>query len=127
MYNNYIGDYLYSIYYDEQGKAIKTDNLYYDSNYNKSSESKNTENLTNVGNTKNININDNKDDTKILYEKEINENTRIRVANKGAILTQRSIIGIQKTTDGGKTWRKQILTPDKFVQIHNGAKFIFIN
>ena len=63
----------------------------------------------------------------ILYKKEINENTIIRIRNLGAILAQRSIIDIEKSTDGGKTYRNQIETADGFIQIHNGAKFLFLD
>lgn len=63
----------------------------------------------------------------ILYEKVIDENTRVRVVCKGAVLAQRSIIGIEKTTDGGENWTNQIKSYDGFIQIHNGAEFVFLD
>lgn len=60
----------------------------------------------------------------ILYKKEINENTIIRVRNLGAILAQRSVINIEKSTDGGKTYIGQT---KEGITIHNGAKFTFID
>lgn len=63
----------------------------------------------------------------ILYEKEIDENTIIRIKSLGAILAQRSIIDIEKSTDGGKTYRNQIESSDGFIQIHDGAEFVFID
>lgn len=60
----------------------------------------------------------------ILYKKEINENTIIRVRNLGAILAQRSVINIEKSTDVGKTYIGQT---KEGITIHNGAKFTFID
>ncbi len=60
----------------------------------------------------------------ILYKKEINKNTIIRVKNLGEILAQRSVIDIEKSTDGGKTYISQT---KEGITIHNGAEFMFIN
>lgn len=60
----------------------------------------------------------------ILYKKEINENTIIRVRNLGEILAQRSVINIEKSTDGGKTYIEQT---KEGITIHNGAEFTFID
>ena len=60
----------------------------------------------------------------ILYEKKIDENTIVRVKNLGAILAQRSVIDIEKSTDGGKTYISQT---KEGITIHNGAEFMFIN
>ena len=60
----------------------------------------------------------------ILYEKKLNENTIIRVKNLGAILAQRSVIDIEKSTDNGKTYIGQT---EEGITIHNGAEFIFID
>lgn len=98
-------------YYDEDGKVIKTNS----SNYYKTSNSNNT----NQSNKTEIS-----QDSDILYEKVINNNTIIRVINKESILAQRSIISIEKTTDGGQTWEKRL---PEGMQIHNGAKFIFLD
>ena len=72
-------------------------------------------------------------DTKILldgdtiYEKKISDKVSIRVVYAGAVLAQRSLIEIEKTTDGGTTWKNQIDGDDPFIQIHNGAEFTFID
>ncbi len=72
-------------------------------------------------------------DTKILldgdtiYEKKISDKVSIRVVYAGAVLAQRSLIEIEKTTDGGATWKNQIEGDDPFIQIHNGAEFTFID
>ena len=58
-----------------------------------------------------------------LYEKRVDDNIIIRVVYKGAVLAQRSIIGIKKSTDGGVTWKEQ----KEDLQIHNGAEFIFLD
>lgn len=63
----------------------------------------------------------------ILYEKKINDKVIIRVVNNGYILAQRSIVSVQKTIDGGKTWTEQIEDSDGFIQIHNNSQFIFID
>jgi len=90
---------------------------------------KNKVSQINTNSTKNeiSNENDTIIDENILYEKVIDENIRIRVAFKGAVIGQRSIVGIEKTTDGGKTWINQIESYDGFIQIHNGAKFVFLD
>ena len=63
----------------------------------------------------------------ILYEKKFDENKAIRVVCRDYILVQRSLVVFEKTYDGGVTWVEQSENEDKFVQIHNGAKFVFIN
>ena len=60
----------------------------------------------------------------ILYKKEIDENTIVRVKNLGEILAQRSVIDIEKSTDGGKTYTGQT---EVGITIHNGAEFTFID
>lgn len=60
----------------------------------------------------------------ILYEKKLNENTIIRVKNLGAILAQRSVINIEKSTDNGKTYIGQT---EEGITIHNGAEFVFLD
>ena len=60
----------------------------------------------------------------ILYEKKLNENTIIRVKNLGAILAQRSVIDIEKSTDNGKTYIGQT---EEGITIHNGAEFVFLD
>lgn len=60
----------------------------------------------------------------ILYKKKIDENTIVRVKNLGEILAQRSVIDIEKSTDGGKTYTGQT---EVGITIHNGAEFTFID
>ena len=99
-------------------------------------ESANIDNLQNSIEDSNSVANSNTDanlDTKILldgdtmYEKKISDKVSIRVVYAGAVLAQRSLIEIEKTTDGGATWKNQIEGDDPFIQIHNGAEFTFID
>lgn len=63
----------------------------------------------------------------ILYEREINPKVKIRIINRGAVLGQRILIVIGKTTDGGKTWYNQLEIDDGALTVNNGAKYVFIN
>ena len=113
-------------YYDKNGKIINNEDNSLDSkitNSNDIIEGTLKENISN-DNYKNDSINE---ENEILYEKKIDDKKSIRVIYKGSVLAQRSIIGIEKTYDGGKTWIEQLDNLDKFIQIHNGAKFVFIN
>jgi len=106
-------------YYDENGKVISTNNISKPVILDSNKQEINREEVKKEeSNTKYILEDD------ILYEKIINENTRIRVVNLGPILAQRSVIDIEKSTDNGKTYISQ--TEDG-VTIHNGAEFIFID
>lgn len=110
------------IYYDENGKIIK-DN----SEKNNSSSIQEKEN-----NTSNTDNKQNKDESKkeednVLYEKKIDESTYIRVVYLDSILAQRMLINIQKTTDGGMTWKNQLQMRDGYLTIHNGTSFVFID
>ena len=111
-------------YYDNNNNVINTNDELYnklksrDSKTNTIEES--NDNLSEVTETSTI-----KKD--IIYEKRINDKIVIRVINKGDILAQRSIIGIEKTVNNGETWNEQLETSDGVIQIHNGAKFVFIN
>lgn len=114
------------IYYDENGKVIKINE-----NNNNSSEipesdvsSIDTENL-NIGNTDTLSEEEKK--AEVLYEKKIDELTSIRIVYIDSILAQRSLIGIQKTTDGGENWTNQLQMSDRYLTIHNGAKYVFLN
>lgn len=105
-------------YYDNEGNVINTNDEYY---YKKHvNEDINTVENNSEKTTSNELI-------EILYENKINDNTIIRVVNKGYILAQRCIIGIEKSTDGGKTWENKLKSPDGNMQIHNGTKFIFLD
>ena len=109
-------------YYDKNHKIInKNSKSYDDKNLNNSKTDGKTEKYSTILN----NTSSKQDD--IIYEKRVNDKTVIRVINKGAVLAQRSIIGIEKTTDNGETWKEQIESYDGFIQIHNGSKFVFIN
>lgn len=113
-------------YYDENGQVINTNNQFYNkkSNYiENNSDNNNEEKVSQEIESNNTSV---KSDD-ILYEKVIDNNTTIRVIFKDYILAQRSIIGIEKTTDGGKSWKEQLEIADGFMQIHNGAKFVFLD
>ena len=116
-------------YYNEDGKVIDIDYKIKNTNSNVNEANNNyqeyMEEIEKQEEKAKIIIPSSSDD--ILYKKEINENTIIRIRNLGAILAQRSIIDIEKSTDGGKTYRNQIETADGFIQIHNGAKFLFLD
>ena len=63
----------------------------------------------------------------IIYQKEINENVKIRVVYSGSALGQKQLIMIHKTLDGGKNWKSQIQREDLVMTINNGAKIEFID
>ena len=118
--SEYKFDVISTTYYDEKGKKI----LFHENNENFIEE---------VSNTENTILQDNIDEKKdgeyneVLYEKQINDKIIIRIINKGYILAQRSVIEVDKTIDGGITWNNQLETADGFMQIYNGAEFIFID
>ena len=60
----------------------------------------------------------------ILYETKINGNTIIRVVNLSSILGQKTVIGIEKSTDNGKKFIKMY---KEGISIHDGAEICFIN
>lgn len=111
--------------YDEEGKIIERNGEPYTPDI---IEDNSTENKTNYNNAeREETTGETWGSSPILYEKKFDDTTSIRIVNKGAVLAQRSIIGIEKTTDGGENWEEQLETSDGFIQIHNGAEFIFIN
>lgn len=111
-------------YYDNNNNVINTNDELY--NKLKSGTYKtNTNEELNVVSAKLTDMTSVEKD--IIYEKRIDDKIVIRVINKGAILAQRSIIGIEKTVNNGETWNEQLETSDGVIQIHNGAKFVFIN
>lgn len=63
----------------------------------------------------------------LLYEKKVNNNIIIRVGTVGNSLGGKMGIEIQKTTNGGKTWKNQIKNKDEYILINNEAQIIFIN
>lgn len=110
-------------YYDENGKVISTNNInnpiILDSNKQEINREEFKEEIKEENSeTRYISEED------ILYEKVIDENTRIRVVNLGAILAQRSVIDIEKSTDNGKTYVGQT---EEGITIHNGAEFVFLD
>lgn len=124
-YDDTLEEYCYTSYYDENGKFLYTE--YEDGsreeNIWKSESSK-------EGTNDDTTISDNTEPTNednILYEKSFNENIAIRVVNYGYILAQRSIIGVEKTIDGGKTWENQIEMRDGYMQISNESEFVFLS
>lgn len=106
-------------YYDNNGKVIKT-NVKNDNEDAYKPENNNERDVNIQKDTTSPNI-------EILYKKEFDDKIAIRVVVKDYILAQRSIIGIEKTRDGGNTWAEQMESTDDFVQIYNGAKFVFID
>lgn len=60
----------------------------------------------------------------VLYKKEIGENIVIRVVNLGAILAQRSVVQVQRSTNSGITFEKM---SEEGITIHNGAEICFID
>ncbi len=59
---------------------------------------------------------------KTLYKKKINDEIAIRVVVNDYILSGRTVIGIEKTMDGGNTWKEQ-----GEETISDGTKFVFID
>ena len=107
-YNNSLNEYLDTIYFDEKGNRILNDD---------EKKKTNTEELKNnvveedTKQSETIKIND------TIYEKIVDKNTIIRILYKGSILAQRSAISIEKTIDGGKTFKKaNIIHPDNIIE-----------
>lgn len=132
-YSDGVGsNYLHNIYYydDNENLVKQYDNdkkktIYVYKEDKEKAESK--KNLKNIEKSTNeVKNSEEVIEPEILYKKDFDEKTSIRVINKGYILAQRSIIGFEKTYDGGKTWTEQIENEDKFIQIHNGADFVFL-
>ena len=117
----------YTNYYDENGKLINRNPYIVKENTdaNKDDETKYNEYMEQQNRqyeeSKTITSNSSND---ILYEKVISEDTVIRVRSLGAILAQRSIIQVEKSTDGGKTFT---VVSDEGISIHNSSEFIFID
>ena len=113
---------LQSDYYDENGKIIKTDDPY--ANFHQDYKIDETDEKDKIPD---LEENNSRKENDILYQKRINDKVIIRVVYKGAVLGQRSIISIEKTVDSGKTWIDQIDNLDGYIQVHNGAEFVFLN
>ncbi len=97
-------DYLYTTYYDDNGKVIKT------------KDKDNSSNLNNEQNNENI---------ETLYTQKISENIYYRVRKIDAALAQKIIIIVEKSSDGGKTYSNQLT--DKLLTVNDKAKYEFIN
>lgn len=114
------------IYYDENEKVIKIDKF----SNNESTIIKNDVNSADneESNSENTDVlSEEEKKAEVLYEKKINELTSIRIVYIDSILAQRSLIGVQKTIDGGKNWTNQLQMSDRYLTIHNGAKYVFLN
>lgn len=120
--------------YDKEGKLTFTHNYnmkqnvtVIDSNNNIINGYDNTKHESDIKNYDSNKLPSNVAKENILYEKDINGIKKIRVAYLESILAQRSIVRIEKTEDSGKTWFSVHETSDNYIQIHNGAEFVFID
>lgn len=126
---------LYYYKYDNSGNVIATDDDYYwtQKNANNDVSSSDTETSQNMDYSSNDTLDalnssyENLSSDKILYEKSFSDNVSIRIVFEGSVLAQRSLISIAKTTDSGNSWHTQLENADHVLQIHNGAKFEFLN
>lgn len=115
----------YTTYYNNDGKIIDIDHKIKNPDTNADQvDNDKQEYIEQTEKTKEEKIIIPKSNDDILYKKEINKNTIIRIRNLGAILAQRSVIDIEKSTDGGKTYTGQT---EGGITIHNGAEFTFID
>ncbi len=118
-------------YYDKKGKLIHTHNnikqnvTVIDSDNNILNGNTNYESDIKDYDSNKLPSNVPKED--ILYEKDINGTKKIRVAYLESILAQRSIVRIEKTEDSGKTWFSVHDGYENYIQIDNGAEFVFID
>lgn len=123
-YDDYISEeeYMGTEYYDESGKCIDI------KGQNKIQNvviiDKETDNSYKEEDRKLIKSMNPED---VLYEKEINDKVKIRAIYRGAILGQRYLSVIAKTTDNGKTWYNQLEMYDEGLAVNNDAKYVFIN
>ncbi len=120
--------------YNKEGKIIYTHNYnikqnvtVIDSNNNKINIDDKTNYETDINSYDTNKLPSNVPEEDILYEKNINGIKKIRVAYLESILAQRSIVRIEKTEDGGKTWLSVHDTYDNYIRINNGAEFVFID
>ena len=114
----------YTYYYNDEGRIINESHYIKHNNdiSNKNNEKSDKE-QRNIQYEESKTIIPRKSDN-VLYKKEIGENIVIRVRNLGAILGQRSVVQVEKSTNGGKIFEKMT---ENEVTIHNGAEFIFID
>ena len=107
-YNNSLSDdeYLKTTYYDDEGKVIKE-------------ETKEDVSIDNLETSL--------DDLEILYTKKIDQNISFRILRVDYILNGRSLVYVEKSSDGGKTFVNNLETTDKFLTVNNEASYKFLN
>lgn len=67
------------------------------------------------------------DEKDILYKKDIDSTTSIRIVYSGSSLGGKIGIRVQKTNNGGEWWNDKINSADKFMTVNSGAEFVFFN
>ena len=107
-YNNSLSDdeYLNITYYDDEGKVIKE-------------ETKEDVSIDNLETSP--------DDLEVLYTKKIDQNISFRILRVDYILNGRSLVYVEKSSDGGKTFVNNLETTDKFLTVNNEASYKFLN
>ena len=107
-YNNSLSDdeYLKTTYYDDEGKVIKE-------------ETKEDVSIDNLETSP--------DDLEVLYTKKIDQNISFRILRVDYILNGRSLVYVEKSSDGGKTFVNNLETTDKFLTVNNEASYKFLN
>ena len=107
-YNNSLSDdeYLKTTYYDDEGKVIKE-------------ETKEDVSIDNLETSL--------DDLEVLYTKKIDQNISFRILRVDYILNGRSLVYVEKSSDGGKTFVNNLETTDKFLTVNNEASYKFLN
>ncbi len=107
-YNNSLSDdeYLKTTYYDDEGKVIKE-------------ETKEDVSIDNLETSP--------DDLEVLYTKKIDQNISFRILRVDYILNGRSLVYVEKSSDGGKTFVNNLETSDKFLTVNNEASYKFLN
>lgn len=107
-YNNSLSDdeYLKTTYYDDEGKVIKE-------------ETKEDISIDNLETSP--------DDLEVLYTKKIDKNISFRILRVDYILNGRSLVYVEKSSDGGKNFVNNLETSDKFLTVNNEASYKFLN
>ncbi len=107
-YNNSLSDdeYLKTTYYDDEGKVIKE-------------ETKEDVSIDNLETSP--------DDLEVLYTKKIDQNISFRILRVDYILNGRSLVYVEKSSDGGKTFVNNLETTDKILTVNNEASYKFLN
>ena len=63
----------------------------------------------------------------VLYEEKFSSSVIIRVVDRGHALGGKMIITVEKSTDGGKSWIRQIESNNGCMSVNNEAEFIFFD